>query len=45
MHLGNIAMRLGRKLQWDPVQEEFPGDAEANALRSRPMRAPWTLEG
>ena len=43
MHLGNIAMRLGRKLQWDPIKEAFPDDAEANALRSRPMRAPWTL--
>lgn len=45
MHIGNIAMRLGRKLAWDPVKEEFPGDGEANAMRSRPMRAPWTLEG
>ncbi|MBX3178481.1 MAG: Gfo/Idh/MocA family oxidoreductase [Candidatus Hydrogenedentes bacterium] len=44
MHIGNIAMRLGRKLQWDPAAEEFPGDAEANAMRGRPMRAPWTLD-
>ena len=29
-HLGNIARRLGRPLKWDPVQEEFPGDDEAN---------------
>jgi predicted dehydrogenase len=43
-HLGNIAMKLGRKLRWDPVKEEFPGDAEANALRSKPMRKPWSLE-
>ena len=45
-HLGNIAMQTGRKLRWDPVKEEFSSDAEANAsaLRSRPMRAPWSLE-
>lgn len=44
MHLGNISMRLGRKLAWDPVKEEFAGDGEANALRARPMREPWSLE-
>jgi myo-inositol 2-dehydrogenase/D-chiro-inositol 1-dehydrogenase len=43
-HLGNIAMKLGRKLRWDPVREEFPNDAAANELRGRAMRAPWTLE-
>jgi predicted dehydrogenase len=42
-HLGNIAMRLGRKLKWDPVKEQFPGDDEANAMLRRPMRAPWAL--
>lgn len=38
-HLGNHAMKLGRTLKWNPTTEEFPGDAEANALRSRPQRA------
>ena len=38
-HLGNIAMKLGRPLKWDPVKEVFPGDASANALRSRPQRS------
>lgn len=38
-----IAMKLGRKLRWDPVQEEFPGDAEANALRSRLERKPYGI--
>ncbi len=42
-HLGNIAMRLGRSLKWDPVQEVFPDDAEANAMLSRAMRSPWRL--
>jgi len=38
-----IAMKLGRKLRWDPVREEFVGDAEANRWLSRPMRSPWQL--
>jgi hypothetical protein len=40
-HLGNIAYQLGRPLRWDPVREEFPGDAEANRLLDRPKREPW----
>lgn len=43
-HLGNIAIRLGRALEWDPVQECFINDNEANAMRSRPMRSPWSLD-
>jgi predicted dehydrogenase len=42
-HLANIAVRLGRKIQWDPVAEQIANDAEANALVSRPYRAPWKL--
>lgn len=42
-HLGNIAMRLGRKLRWDPAREEFIGDADANRMKSRPRRAPWRV--
>ena len=41
-HLALIAFKLGRSLKWDPVKEEFPGDDEANKLRSRKMREPWT---
>lgn len=45
-HLANIAIKLGRKLKWDPAKEEFIGDDAANAMRQvRPMRKPWTLEG
>jgi len=40
-HLGVIAIRLGRKLNWDPVKEEFIGDAEAQSYVSRPMRKPY----
>ncbi len=42
-HLGDIAMRLGRKLHWDPVREEFVDDAQANAMTRRAMRSPWHL--
>ncbi|HRK36596.1 MAG TPA: Gfo/Idh/MocA family oxidoreductase [Candidatus Hydrogenedentes bacterium] len=44
MHLGNISMRLGRKLNWDPVKEMIANDDEATALLSCPMRAPWTFD-
>jgi myo-inositol 2-dehydrogenase/D-chiro-inositol 1-dehydrogenase len=39
--LGWIAMKLGRKLRWDPVKEVFLNDDQANALLSRPQRAPY----
>jgi len=42
--LGWIAMKLGRKLRWDPVKEAFLDDPEANALRSRPQRAPYGID-
>lgn len=42
-HLANIAMRLGRKLRWDPDEECFLGDDQANRLLSKPLRAPWHL--
>ncbi|MBX3448074.1 MAG: Gfo/Idh/MocA family oxidoreductase [Planctomycetaceae bacterium] len=37
-HLGNLAMKLGRPLKWNPDREEFIDDDEANRLRSRPQR-------
>jgi predicted dehydrogenase len=40
-HLGNIAIRTGRKIKWDPKKEEIIGDAEAAKMVSRPYRAPW----
>ena len=40
-HLGNIAMRLGRRIRWDPVREQIPGDPEASRMLWRPMREPW----
>ncbi|MCF7957105.1 MAG: gfo/Idh/MocA family oxidoreductase [Phycisphaerae bacterium] len=41
--LGEIAMQTGRDLKWDPVNETFIGDPEANRYLSRPMRTPWAL--
>ncbi len=40
LHLGAIAMEVGRPLKWDPVKEQFD-DAAANALRTRTMRTDW----
>ncbi len=37
-HLSNLAMLLKRKLRWDPKNEVFIGDPQANALLSRPRR-------
>lgn len=38
-HLGNIAMREGRTLRWDPQQEQFVDDHKADLHLSRPQRA------
>ena len=42
-HLGNIAMRLGRNLDWDPVAEQIVGDEEANAFLSREYRKGYEI--
>ncbi len=39
--IAHTAMKLQRKLRWDPEKEEFINDAEANATLSRPQRAPY----
>ncbi len=41
VHAANICMWLKRNMKFDPVKEEFIGDAEANRFRSRAMREPW----
>jgi len=38
-HLGNIATRLRRTLEFDPQSEQFHGDDEANRLLSREYRS------
>ena len=42
-HLGNIAIRTGKKVTWDPVKEKIVGDSELAKWSSRPYRAPWKL--
>lgn len=42
-HLGNIAMRLGRKIRWDPATEQIIGDEVASRYLDRARRSPWHL--
>ena len=37
-HLGNISMRVGRPLKWDPRNEVFEGDSKADELLKREQR-------
>ncbi|HEY8148095.1 MAG TPA: Gfo/Idh/MocA family oxidoreductase [Vicinamibacteria bacterium] len=41
--LHHMAMKLKRKLYWDPAKERFKNDDQANAMLSRPQRAPYTI--
>ncbi|MBN1806586.1 MAG: Gfo/Idh/MocA family oxidoreductase [Sedimentisphaerales bacterium] len=41
--LGDIAMRTGRKLKWNPEKEQFPNDDGANRMLYKPMRGTWCL--
>jgi predicted dehydrogenase len=43
-HLGVMALRLGRKLQWSPGTEQFVRDKDADTWLSREMRKPWSYE-
>jgi hypothetical protein len=42
-HAAATAWMLGRKLTFDPVAEAFVGDEQANRMRIRAMREPWTV--
>jgi predicted dehydrogenase len=42
-HAANIALALNRKVTFDPAKNEFPGDEQANRLRSEAIREPWRL--
>lgn len=39
--LSHIAMKLPRRLHWDPQQERFIDDDEANSMLARPQRWPY----
>jgi predicted dehydrogenase len=43
-HLGVIALRLGRKLRWNPEKEHFVGDDDANLWVKRNMRKGYGYE-
>jgi len=41
--LSDIAMRLGRKLRWDPENEKLINDTQADRMLKRPTRSAWRL--
>ena len=41
--IGDICVRTGETLRWDPAKETVVGSTEAVKMMHRPMRAPWTL--
>jgi predicted dehydrogenase len=45
IHLGEIAYRTGRVLNFDPKTETFGDDREANAMLTKEYREPWVLSG
>ena len=42
LHCGNIALNLNRKVEWNPENESFRNDPEAEKLRKREMRDKWS---
>lgn len=42
--LHHIAMKLKRKLYWDPAKEQFKDDEEANKMLSRPQRKGYEIK-
>ena len=42
-HAANIALFLNRKVQYDPVKNQFINDEEANRMRSEALREPWRI--
>ncbi|HMD71478.1 MAG TPA: Gfo/Idh/MocA family oxidoreductase [Bryobacteraceae bacterium] len=42
--MADIAVRLKRKLHWDPVKEEFIDDEQANRRLAKTARGPWRTE-
>jgi len=42
-HLGNVAYRIGKKLEWDPAKLKAPNAPEADRLIRREYRKGWKL--
>jgi predicted dehydrogenase len=43
-HLANIAIRLGRRLEWDPVSQQIVGDDQANQWQTREQRKGYEID-
>ena len=43
-HMCTMAIKLKRKLKWDPAKEAFIGDDEANAMLQREQREPYGIQ-
>jgi len=41
LHFGNIALKLNRKIEWNPQNETFVNDPEASQFKKRAMREKW----
>jgi predicted dehydrogenase len=44
VHLANISLRVGRKLNWNAEKEQIVGDPQANQMLTRPYRKPWDAQ-
>jgi predicted dehydrogenase len=42
-HLANIALEVGQRIQWDPVNEKITNITSANDLLEYEYRKPWSL--
>ena len=42
-HMGDIGIRTGETVRWDPKNQTVVGSPDAVKMMHRPMRAPWTL--
>ena len=42
-HLADIAIRLKRRVKWDPAQEQVVDDDEATRMLTRSLRDPWRI--
>ena len=42
-HLGTIALRTGKTIEWDPEKERITNDPSLNSWLHKPYRGPWRL--
>ena len=42
LHVGNVALKLNRKIDWNPKDETFVNDLEADQFKKRAMREKWS---